>query len=104
MTKIVSRKSIVSAAFALATVAATMTASAGSAEARWGHRGLFFGGLAGGLAVGLVGAAIANNAAASDLAYAEEDSFRYRRVCRMEPRYNDLGEFIGRVRICRTGY
>ena len=106
MTTIASRKTIASSAFALITIAATMTGSAGSAEAKWGHKGAFFGGLAGGLAVGLVGAAIASNSAeASDAGYAEDDdAFRYRRVCRLEPRYNAYGEFIGRARVCRTGY
>lgn len=103
MTKLAAQsKKIASVAFAIATVAAAMTASAGSAEARWGHRGAPVAGLiAGGLALGLVGAAIAN----SEPVYVEDaDSFRYRRVCRLEPQYNDFGEYVGRVRVCRTVY
>ena len=90
---------IATAAFALATIGASMAVSTSSAEARWGHRAPIAGVVAGGLALGLIGAAIANGDA-----YAEDgDSFRYRRVCRIEPRYNDFGEFVGSVRVCRTG-
>ena len=56
--------------------------------------------VAGGLALGLIGAAIANSADEVEAS----DEFRYRRVCRLEPRYNDFGEFVGRVTVCRTGY
>ena len=95
-------KKIASVAFAIVSITTAMAGSTGTAEARWGHRGAPVAGLvAGGLALGLIGAAIAN----SEPAYAEDgDSFRYRRICRLEPQYNDFGEYVGRARVCRAGY
>ncbi|MBY0613016.1 MAG: hypothetical protein K2P80_12620 [Beijerinckiaceae bacterium] len=102
MTSSVSKK-VASVAFAIATITTAMAGSTGSAEARWGHRGAPVAGLvAGGLALGIIGAAIAN----SEPAYVEDaDTIRYRRACRLEPQYDDFGAYIGRVRVCRTiGY
>lgn len=83
---------------ALATVAASLTLSGGAAEAKWGHHGAFAGALAGGLVLGIVSAAMIDAAEEPEA----EGRFHYRRVCRMEPRYDETGAFIGRVRVCRT--
>jgi len=92
-------------AAALVAGALTSTFAATSAEAGWHHRhGYWRGagwGLAGaGLALGVIGAAAAANAAGPGAVY--EDDVEYRRVCRLERRYDEYGNYLGRGRVCRT--
>ncbi len=88
---------VIAATLAVGTIAIATLSTTAPAEAKWGHKGALWGGLGAGLALGLVGSAIANSGPAYD-----DADYGVRRVCRVEPRYNDYGDYIGRVRVCRN--
>ncbi|MGE3247629.1 MAG: hypothetical protein AB7F96_13730 [Beijerinckiaceae bacterium] len=89
---------IVAKKFAAATIAAlsvgaTLAATASPAEARYGRKGALFGGIA----AGLVGAAILGSAAHAHAAPVYSDCWREKR-----PVYNRWGDFRGYryIRVC----
>lgn len=86
-------KKFVTATIAALSIAAVVALSAAPAEARNGRKGA----LLGGIAAGLVGAAILGNAARSQPAPEYRECWRERRA-----RYNRYGEFRGYryIRVC----
>jgi hypothetical protein len=81
-----------------AVLVAALAAAAGTAQAKPFHKHGHYGWRApggAGLALGLVGAAIA----ASSSAYADDDV-----VCSREARFDEWGNYIGRARVCRPAY
>ncbi len=97
----ISTQTITGKVFAIALAAGTMSVamlgSTSIAEAKWGQKGAFFGGLGAGVALGVVGAALSNGGG-----YAAGPDYGYRRVCRMQPQYDEDGEYMGRARVCHT--
>ncbi len=87
-------KKFVTATIAALSIGATIALSAAPAEAKFGRKGAFFGGLA----VGLLGAGIA-----SHRAYGHHYGYRHRCWTEKRPRYNRWGDFRGYryIRICR---
>ena len=86
-------KKLATAAIAALSIAATLAISAGNAEAKFGRKGALFGGLA----AGLVGAAILGHSARAHAAPTYGDCWTEKR-----PRYDRWGDFRGYryVRIC----
>ena len=87
-------KKFAAAAIAALTIGATVALSAAPAEARYGRKGAFWGGLA----VGLIGAGIA-----SRHAYGHGYGYGYSCWTEKRPRYNRWGDFRGYryIRVCR---
>ncbi|MCC2096249.1 MAG: hypothetical protein KDJ29_05130 [Hyphomicrobiales bacterium] len=86
-------KKFATATIAALSIAATLAVSTGSAEARFGRKGAFFGGLA----AAVVGAAIVSSAARSHAAPVYSECWTEKR-----PRYNRWGDFRGYryIRVC----
>ena len=86
-------KKFVTATVAALSIAATLAASTGTAEARFGRKGAFFGALA----AGIVGAAIVGSAARAHNHYGYSDCWTEKR-----PVYNRWGDFRGyrHIRVC----
>ncbi|MDP4594274.1 MAG: hypothetical protein NWT00_06885 [Beijerinckiaceae bacterium] len=85
-------KKFVTATIAALSIGATIALSAAPAEAKFGRKGMFFGGLA----AGLIGAGIA-----SHHAYGHYDR-GYSCWTEKRPRYNRWGDFRGyrHIRVC----
>ena len=81
--------SIFAKTFVAATLICGVIATTSDAQAKpmFGHHGGWGPGLGIGLGVGLLGAAIASGASAD-------------RVCHVERRFDDYGNYIDRVRVC----
>ena len=86
-------KKYATAAIAALSVAATLAVSAGTAEAKFGRKGALFGGIA----AGLVGAAILSQSARGHAAPSYGDCWTEKR-----PRYDRWGDFRGYryIRVC----
>ena len=96
MTNVV--KKTLTAAVAALSIGAAVTMSAGTAEAKGGHNGAFFGGVVAGLVGGALLGGIANaNAGYVEVAPAYGSCWLEKR-----PVYNQWGDFMGyrRIRVC----
>jgi hypothetical protein len=95
----IAETSLIKKTVAAVVLVAALAAAAGAAQAKpfhkHGHHG-WRGPVGAGLALGLVGAAIA---ASTVSAYADDDV-----VCGREARFDEWGNYIGRVRVCRPAY
>jgi hypothetical protein len=86
------RTKFAAVAIAAVTLAGSMVAVTGSAEAKKWHHGYGWGGV--GLAAGLIGAGIASNAYASNYYYAGPPR------CRWVRQFDDWGRYVGKAKVC----
>ena len=90
---------LLAAVLTVATIGAALTTTTQQASAHpihighhggWGHHGWGYGAAGLGLGLGLIGAAAYEGA--------------YVRPCRLVRQYDDYGNYLGRVRVCRPDY
>ena len=86
------RTRIAAVAFAAITLAASMVAGTGAAEAKKWHPHYGWGGAA--FAAGLIGAGIAANAYAPNYYYAGAPR------CRWVRQFDDWGRYVGKAKVC----